>query len=49
MSFINPTVEFKRHELGEGFFLGTVKDNEDPKKLGRARVRVPEVHGTQSS
>ena len=48
MSFVNPTREFKRQELNESFYLGVVKDNKDPLKLGRARVRVPEVHGTQS-
>lgn len=46
MSFINPTLEFKRHELVDHMYLGTVEVNEDPLNLGRARIRVPEVHGT---
>lgn len=48
MSFINPTLEFKRHELGDHMYLGVVEINEDPLSLGRARIRVPEVHGTLS-
>ena len=49
MSFINPTREFNFHKLGEQWFLGDVEVNEDPEKLGRVRVRVPEVHGTRVS
>lgn len=32
-----------------GKFLGTVVDNEDPKRLCRLRVQVPEVFGTEST
>lgn len=30
----------------EGLYTGFVVDNEDPKKIGRCRVRVPSIHGT---
>lgn len=48
MSFINPTTEFRRHEIGESIHLGTVTANDDPLRLSRVRVRVPEIHGTLS-
>ena len=30
-------------------YIGIVEDNVDPKKLGRVRVRIPQLHGTTSS
>lgn len=31
------------------FYIGIVEDTNDPYKLGRVRVRIPAIHGTNSS
>ena len=47
MALINVTKEFQRHSLDDCEFIGVVEDNEDPEQLGRVKVRVIEVFGTQ--
>jgi len=32
-----------------GFYRGAVAANDDPEKLGRVRVRIPAIHGTEES
>ena len=49
MSFITATKEFSKHALDDKEFLGVVEDNNDPKLLGRVKIRVKEVFGTQIS
>ena len=48
MSFVNPSLSFKKQQLSESLYLGTVIDNVDPLKIGRLRVRVVEVHGSSA-
>lgn len=36
-------------ERFHGKYLGTVVDNDDPKGLGRLRIQVPEVFGSETS
>lgn len=47
MAFISATKEFKKHALDDKEFLGVVEFNNDPQKLGRIKIRVKEVFGTQ--
>jgi phage baseplate assembly protein gpV len=47
MAIINQIKEIKRTELGEQYFIGEVVDINDPKKLGRVRIRVNELFGTK--
>jgi phage baseplate assembly protein gpV len=46
MSIINFIKEVKKTELGEQQFVGKVVVNNDPKKLGRIKIRVTELFGT---
>lgn len=46
MSLLNPQQDIRRERLGEYYYEGTVIDNNDPKKLHRVKIRIPEIHGT---
>lgn len=47
MAIINQLKEIKRTELGEQYFIGEVVDINDPKKLGRVKIRINELFGTE--
>ena len=46
MTFFNPQQDFVRPNMGEEYYYGTVIDNNDPAKLHRIKIRIPELHGT---
>ena len=47
MTLINTLKEVKKVSLDEQIFIGQVVDNQDPKKLGRVRVRVKELFDSE--
>jgi hypothetical protein len=44
--FTNPTLEFTKPNINDEMYIGIVVDNEDPEELGRCRIRIREIHGT---
>ena len=47
MTLINTLKEVKKATLDEQIFIGQVVDNQDPKKLGRVRIRVKELFDSE--
>lgn len=47
--FIKPQQDIKKPNLTEEFFRATVVDNVDPEKLGRIKIRILDIHGTDQN
>lgn len=43
---LRPMQDYNKEDLASTHFIATVVDNDDPQKLARVKIRIPELHGT---